>query len=118
MTYEELYEKMYKEGNIRLLSYQIKTWEVEGDYIIGKVMEVKPFTGGSFDTDCLSYLIKTDEGLFTTVLGSATDTQINQTDLRGKIISIVYKGKKDLKDQRRVNIFDVAVLTTDEKGGI
>ncbi len=111
MGYKELYAKAVKDNKVKQCTYQIRTWEGEGEYMIGKVVEVCKFTHGEFDTEVLEYHIETDEGLFSTVLGAATDTQLSKLDIVGKVVNIIYGGQKPIKNGKRVNIFNVEVLT-------
>lgn len=85
----------------------IHTWEEEGQMIEGRLERTEPFTEGKFDTEVLSYVLKTPEGLLTTVLGSATDKQLVGKVQEGDMIRITFQGKKELSDGRQVNIFNV-----------
>ncbi len=70
-----------------------------------------PFTGGKFEAEVNAYLIETDQGLVSTILGSYTDSQLAGLDLVGKIVVIEYEGKKDLEDGRKVNLFNVDIMS-------
>lgn len=110
MNYMQRYEAAKKAGKIQRQTYRIHTWDKEGDVLIGEVMGVTDFTGGKFDTTVNSYLLDTDLGLVSTILGTATDEQLSAVNLEGKIVCITYQGKKQLDDGRSVNIFDVDVM--------
>ena len=110
MGYKEAYDKAIDKGKTQRLTRQIWTWEEEGQILIGKCLEIEAFTEGSFDTEVKSYLIETDDGIITTVLGSATDKQLAKVDPVGKGIMIKYQGKKALSDGRSVNLFIVDVF--------
>ncbi len=107
MTTREDYEKQKEKGKVTRLTRQIWTWDEEGQTLIGKVLKIEPFTEGQFDTEVNSYIIETEGGIITTVLGSATDRQLSKIDPVGKKIFIEYLGKKELKDGRSVNLFNV-----------
>ncbi len=107
MVTREDYEKQKEKGKVTRLTRQIWTWDEEGQILVGKVKSIEPFTEGMFDTEVNSYIIETEGGIITTVLGSATDKQLSKIDPVGKNIFIEYLGKKELKDGRSVNLFNV-----------
>lgn len=109
MGHMEEYEKAKEKGKTQRLTRQIFTWGEENEVLVGKLLSIEPFTEGSFDTEVSSYIIETDYGIVTTVLGSATDKQLSKIDPVGRHIMIEYKGKKALADGRSVNLFNVDV---------
>ncbi|MBA7579844.1 hypothetical protein ES708_21722 [subsurface metagenome] len=88
-------------------------WQVTGRRSMvvggGDWLKIEPFSEGQFDTEVNSYIIETEGGIVTTVLGSATDKQLSKIDPVGSNIFIEYLGKKTLKDGRSVNLFNVDV---------
>lgn len=110
MTYQEQYKQAQSKGKTKQLTVEIWTWDEEGQELIGKVQSIIPFTDGKFDTEVSQYVIETDNGLVSTVLGSATDKQIAGKVREGAIVAILFKGKKELSDKRHVNLFDVVVV--------
>jgi len=110
MTMHEEYLKAKEKGKTKTLTSMIWKAEAEGEVLIGKVLEISPFTEGKFDTEVNMYKIETDEGIFTTVLGSATDKQLKDIDPVGQMIYIEYRGKKQLEDGRQINNYHVEVF--------
>lgn len=110
MGYEDDYAKSKEKGKAVQVTRQIVIWDEEGQVLTGKVLEVQPFTDGIFETEVAMYIIETDNGIVSTVLGSATDKQLAKIDVRGSRMHIEYKGKRALKDGRAVNIFNVEVF--------
>ena len=109
MGYREEYEKAKEKSKVEIITRQIVSWEEEGQLLIGQFIRTEPFTEGEFDTEVLSYIIDTDDGIITTVLGSATDKQLEKVDLRNRNICIEYQGKKELGESKRCNLFKVTV---------
>ncbi|MBA7551009.1 hypothetical protein ES705_43542 [subsurface metagenome] len=109
MGYKEDYAKAHEKGKTKRLTRQIYTWDEERQVLVGKLLSMEPFTEGTFDTEVKAYIIETDDGVITTVLGSATDKQLSKIDPVGRNIYIEYLGKKELKDGRSVNLFNVDV---------
>ena len=109
MGYKDEFQKSQEKGKTKVLTTIIYTWESEGQELYGVVHDVRPFKLGKFDTEVDCYIIQTDDGLITTVLGSATDKQLKEVDPIGMKIYILYKGKKQLDDGRQVNLFHVEV---------
>ena len=104
-TYKEQADKARKKGGGKRLTLEIHSWKEPGDTLVGKVKEVKPFTGGKFDTNVNQYILETDEGLISTVLGAATDKSFGDESVVGKTLFIEYRGKINLDDGRSVNKF-------------
>ncbi|GAG55167.1 unnamed protein product, partial [marine sediment metagenome] len=88
----------------------IHSWDEEGQQLIGKVVEIMPFTHGKFDTEVQQYILDTDEGRVSTVLGAATDKQIAGKVKPGTMVAIVFRGQKQLADSRSVNRFEVSTF--------
>lgn len=93
------------------LSVDIHTWELDGDRLIGELKEINEFKGGSFENSCKRYLLKTDHGLVSTILGSSVDKQIKPEETIGKILCITYRGKIQLADGKSCNRFTVIDVT-------
>jgi len=108
--YEEMFQKAVDAGKFSEATATIWKPEEEGERLIGVVKKIAPFTEGQFDTEVKMYLIETDNGLVSTVLGSATDKQLDKWDLNGKLIAITYHGKNTLADGRQVNNYQVQVF--------
>lgn len=107
MSFEDEYRKAKDDGKTESVTQQIVSWEEEGQELFGVVVRTEAFTGGKFDSEARSYIMLTDQGMVTTVLGSATDKQLDRIDVKGAKLHITYRGKKDLEGSRQVNIFDV-----------
>ena len=88
-----IYDKM-KSGNSEQLAMQILKWENAGEYIIGTLKRFMPFTGGSFDESCMSYIFDTGEGLVSAVLGSTADKTLAFEENIGRDFTIIFLGKK------------------------
>jgi len=116
-NYQEAYEKARKEGRLSRKTSRIHTWTEESPVLIGKVRAIKPFTGGRFEVEVNAYLIETDEGMISTIFGTYTDSQLEGLDLIGKVIVVKYDGKKELEDGRKVNLFNVDVISGDNTNG-
>jgi len=111
MRYVEQYNKAREKGNLKSVTTDIYTWEAEGQELVGKIQEIQPFVfGKKFDTEVKQYIMDTDEGLVSTVLGAATDKQIEGKVKVGSVVAIIFHGKKQLDDGRQVNKFEVIIL--------
>ena len=110
MSYADEFNKQKEKGKVDQVTTDIHTWTEEGEEIVGKLLRIEPFTEGSFDTEVFKYIIETDFGLVSTVLGSSTDKQIADKVRKGCLLCIKYNGKKHLGDGRAVNLFAVEVV--------
>ena len=109
MNYADEFNKATEKGKVDQLTTIIHTWEEEGTEIVGKLLRIEPFTEGQFDTEVNKYVLSTDMGIISTVLGSSTDKQLADKIKEGDLICIRFQGKKHLSDGRAVNLFDVVV---------
>lgn len=110
MNYKELMKDARKAKAVDQLTHTITQWTEEGQQIIGRVIDIQPFTGGKFEGSCNQYLIETDDGIISTLLGGATDKQIVDNDISGKVVCITFNGKKILEDNRQINLFTVEII--------
>lgn len=110
MSYKDQYDDAKKKGKTEQVTTNIHTWEEEGEKIIGLVYGIEPFVEGQFETEVNKYIIDTDDGFVSTVLGSSTDKQIAKKVAKGNVVCITFEGKKHLKDGKSVNLFNIEVL--------
>ena len=110
MGYIDDYQRAKEKGKTEQVTTIIYKFEEEGDVLVGKVLDIRPFTEGKFDTEVHCYILETDMGRVSTVLGSATDKQLDKAKVKGKIIAITYHGQKDIAGGQSVNLYTVEVL--------
>lgn len=110
MSYKDRYEKAKAKGSVKEQTFQIKSWSEPGDELIGQVLSIGTFKGGKFDTEVSQYIIDTDEGIISTVLGSNADAQIKDKVEIGNCVHIEYQGKISLDDGRSVNRFNISTF--------
>lgn len=108
--YKAMYEAAKQTGKLQRPTYRIHSWTEDNAVLVGKVKAINEFKDGKFDQVCNSYLIETDDGVVSCVLGTYTDTQIKDLVKVGSLIAIIFQGKKELDDERKVNIFDVDII--------
>lgn len=109
-AYADMYNTAKHSGKLTRLTYRIHTWSEESPLVIGKIIGVTLFEDGRFDQAVNAYRIRTNEGIISCILGRYTDAQLVKVDLIDKIIAITYLGKKELPDDRKVNLFDIDIL--------
>ncbi len=105
-SYADEYQKAKEKGRTEQVSMEIHTWDTEGQELIGKLIDVLIFTEGKFDTEVKKYIIDTDHGRVSTVLGAATDKRMEKVK-PGANLYIKWKGQKELKGGQHVNLFDI-----------
>jgi hypothetical protein len=111
MKYKEFVEDNDIDDIGKPISIDIKAWKEAGDTLTGELLQIGKFEGGKFESECNTYLFKTDEGLVTTILGASIDKAMEENDLIGRILHIRYKGKTDLGDGRSCNRFGIVDIT-------
>ena len=108
--YKEMYEKVLNSGLPKHLVVDIHSWHEPGDVLVGKIIKIEPFKAGKYDADVFQYILETDDGLVSTVLGRYTDQQLDGKVGPDDVIAITFKGQVSLDDGRKVNRFDVVKL--------
>ena len=111
MSYAEQVAKAKKEGSMKQITVEIMSFKNANDTLIGRLQEVSDFTGGKFEKACKQYLFETDSGLVTCLLGGATDKQLEDKELTGKILMIIFKGQDEIEGGRKVNKFDISIIS-------
>jgi hypothetical protein len=106
MNYDEQFEQAEEEGKVDFNSVEIVKWEEAGQKITGELLGVEVFQGNQFDEECNAYLVGTDTGPVTFVLGAATDKRLQDLS-EGMIIRVTYRGQKEIGNKKHVNIFEV-----------
>ena len=107
MDYADEYLKAKEKGKTKTAVVEIYSWDEVGEELIGKLMDIQPFSEGKFNTEVNKYIIETNYGLVSTVLGASTDKQIDGKARPGDRVYIKYRGKKDLAGGKQVNLFNV-----------
>lgn len=112
MTYAEQLAKAQEKGKVKERTFAIISWHEPGDELTGKLLNVSAFKGGKFETEVNQYLIETDDGVVSTVLGSYADSQIMGSVQVGDLVHILYQGKAQLDDGRSVNRFNISTFSS------
>jgi len=108
--YNEMLAKAMEKDKVQDITHDIHTWSEEGQKLVGRVMDIVPFDKGKFETDVKQYIMDTDDGLVSTVLGSSTDKQLAHITIKGAVIAIEFRGKFQLEDGRQCNKFKVTLI--------
>lgn len=109
MSYQDLFKKAIKSDRLQPLTMAVQKWEKDGDQLLGELLTIEDFTGSEYDTPCKKYTFHTDNGIVSTVLGSIGDKTLSEKHV-GKVIHIMYQGKKESKNGRRFNIFMISIV--------
>ena len=107
MNYADIVNKGEKKGGGKEITANIFAFKEPGDELVGKLLRVESFTGGKFDSACNQYFFETDEGQTQTILGAATDKQLEKQDVTGHVLRITFRGKISLEDGRQFNKFRI-----------
>lgn len=115
MTYEQIFEAAVKEGQVRDMIPVFKSWDTEGDILIGRFISYTQIQSSENDGTYLQYLLDTDIGYVKFSLGVMADRDLASTLEVGKIYAFRFLGKEKLKGGRTVNKFQVRMVT-DQRG--
>jgi len=109
-TYKELYATAVKEKQVRPVTAEYRKFEKSGDQVIGQFISKAPVSSSLGKGEYNQYLFKTDEGMVKFAIGSSNDNEIGAIMVRGLVYRIVYQGKEDLQNGRRVNKFTCELI--------
>ena len=105
------YAKMVREreaaGQGEHMNVTIISWDQVGQEVIGVFMSSEVMPETKYGTPVQRYLIKTDLGMMSCLLGAHADKEVLPKLQGGDLVRIVYNGQKNLGAGRSVNIFDV-----------
>ena len=107
--YNTLFAEAEKKKNIKEVSFEIIKWDKAGETLTGEIQACDDFTGGDFEGICNQWRIATDRGVVSCVLGSASDKHMADC-IVGDIVRIQYRGKKEIKGGKKVNLFNIKVI--------
>ncbi len=110
MGYKEQFDEAMASGKATELTVGIVKFTEEGQMLTGRLLSTRDFSEGDFEQNALCYLLDTDIGRQSCVLGSATDKQIADSIAVGDVIRIVFHGQIEIEGGRRVNKFEVLKL--------
>jgi len=110
MKYTERYEKAKKSGKAQEITSTIwKAVEI-GDRLVGKIIEIKDITFEDTKTTCKEYILDTDDGVQSIVLGTSYDRNLEHKMKIGAEVAITWGGKRDLDGGRTFNIWKVELF--------
>lgn len=107
MSYEAQFDEATKAGKAEPVSVLIMQWKDPGDRVVGVFQGAELMPDSEFDTDVNRYLILTDQGLTSVILGASADKEVLPKLHKGDLVSITFGGQKPIKGGKKVNLFDV-----------
>lgn len=106
-TYAEQYELAAADNKAVDRVTEYLTLE-EGQVLIGKLLDIEEFEGNQEMGSCKRYIIDSDDGLVSLLLGQATDKQLENHLQIGEGIYVMYRGKIRIAGgQKQVNKYVV-----------
>lgn len=106
-SYNELYQAAKKEGALKSLTPEYKSWEKTGDMIIGAFVSAADVQSSAGPGTYKQYLFDTDVGLVKFALGKATDNEASAILEKGIIYVVTFKGKEKISGGRTINNFTI-----------
>ena len=107
MTYAETLKAAEKSGKIEDLTYQPVKFEKKGDQLVGELVDIQPTTFQDDKKPVNKYILQTDGGLKSAVLGAMGDSQLDGRVETGDILVITFQEKKSLAGGHTMNIFNI-----------
>lgn len=113
MNFREQYLQAKKAGLTDPMTYKSVSFEKSGQNIIGELVDIQPTHFDKTDSTVNKYILKTDDGLVSVILGAIGDGQLDGRVYSGDVLSITFIEKKQLTGGRTANIFDIDRLKGD-----
>jgi len=107
-NYQEQYAAAEKAGKAESLNIIIQRWTEAGQTVVGKVVLIEDMRVSKFKNAVKRYLMRTDNGLVSCVLGAAADAGFASMFRIGQLVAITYRGKQQLEGGRSMNVFNVS----------
>jgi|TARA_Y100000310_G_scaffold303969_1_gene342729 hypothetical protein len=117
MKYAEQFKQAENAGNVQDMTYKSVSFEKAGDNVIGELVDIQETTFEKTHSTVNKYILKTDNGLFSIILGAIGDGQLAGRVHPGDILSITFVEKKGLSEGRTANIFDIVRIVKDDNNG-
>lgn len=106
-SYRELIDERADADAGEHLNVTIVSFDTEGQEIVGEFKAAELLESTKYDNPVQRYLINTDDGIVSCLLGSHTDKEVLPKLRQGDLIKITFKGQKDIGGGKTVNLFDV-----------
>jgi len=106
-VYETMYKKAKAAGKEKQVSVDFYNWEQEGQILVGRLIDSEETESDTCEGKYNKYTFDTDLGLVGVICGKMFDLLVEDKKLIGKVLSIEYLGKRDLKGGKTVNRYKV-----------
>lgn len=93
MSYAERYAKAEKSGEVTDLSMEFTVLDAETPQIIGRIMEIRPFTFPKLGKPTDAIIMDTDTGMVAVLAGLVAVNACRPDKMSGKIVCIRYLGE-------------------------
>ena len=117
MSYKKDFDDAKKAGQVTDMTYSSFEFKAAGDSIIGELMDIQEVHFDKTDSDVNKYILKTDEGLQSIILGAIGDGQLKGRIRTGDIMRAEFIEKKDLPGGRTANIFTIQIIEREVEHG-
>ena len=113
-NYRQRFEELANENQPTDLVVQIHTWE-ENDELYGELISIDLVQTAKMQEACNGYILQTDDGPTSCMLGNATDKQLEGKLHIGDLVYIKFHGKIAIQGgAKQVNKFIVQAIPADE----
>lgn len=117
MGYKDMFATAEKEDKVKAMTYQNYKFEKKGQNLIGELVAIQPAHFEATNSSVNKYILKTDDGMFSAILGAIGDAQLDGRVNDGDILSITFIEKKNLTGGRTANIFDIKSIPCEVESG-
>lgn len=117
MTYDDAFDEAVEQDQVEAAVVRIFKFTEPDQRVTGELLAISEFEDGQYDQAANQYLVDTDSGPVSFVLGGATDDRITDELEVGDLMRVTYHGQKELPDGRTVNDFDVQRVPAGEWEG-
>jgi len=105
MSYAKMRREETERGNFQALNVKIIRWVEPGEEVCGKLVKCDTWMAEDPKDSCIQYIIDTDYGVASFMLGSGRDELYKSSLYPGVGVYIRYDGKHTGKDKKIYNNF-------------
>jgi len=114
MNYSAKFNKAKKDGLTEDMTYKAFEFKTAGDSVVGELVDHQETFFGQTNSTVNKYILKTDDGLVSVILGAIGDAQLKGRINAGDLLFIEFKEKKELSGGRKANIFNIVRVPSEE----
>lgn len=116
-NYVKQFDAAKKSDNVENMTYPAFEFKAAGDLVIGELVDIQDIHFESTNSNVNKYLLKTDQGSRSVIVGAIGDGQLSGRVTAGDIIRFEFVEKKGLTGGKTANIFNISRIQNEVNNG-